>query len=87
VTTTLQLAAVPGGWTTKAACAGAPDLFFGHDRGARHDAASRICESCPVFDRCRDYIDQVEEGIPFGSWFGLFAGETPRERWRRRRRG
>jgi hypothetical protein len=38
-----------------------------------------------VLNQCRAYADRVEAEVRSFSWFGMFAGESPKERYRRRR--
>lgn len=40
--------------------------------------ARELCDSCPVHEACERWIQQAEQ--PAGSWHGMFAGRTPRER-------
>ena len=73
--------AVPGEWVERAACRDAdPDVFF-PARGESATAARAICEGCPVIPECRRYVDRLEVG--HYAW-GFYAGESPRERQRRR---
>jgi Transcription factor WhiB len=66
-------------WLEMAACRNVedPDAFF---RGGL--AAQRICSSCSVRPECRDYIDTLEEQTSHAD--GLWGGENPAERKRRR---
>jgi len=75
-------------WKNRAACLGSdPEVFFPqHGAGRKQiDEARAICATCPVLSVCRDYVDVIEADIPRSYLFGIFAGETPNERWRRRR--
>ena len=75
----------PADWVDLAACAGVPvDVFF-PARGESYSAAKAICAACPVIERCRDEIDRIEAHMPFADAAGLYAGETPGARRRRRR--
>jgi WhiB family redox-sensing transcriptional regulator len=75
----------PADWPDLAACAGvSTDVFF-PVRGASYAAAKAICARCPVTERCRAEIDRVEGHLPLADAAGLYAGETPGERRRRRR--
>lgn len=45
-----------------------------------------VCDSCPVFYECQDFIDMLEDGVPLRHMWGFWAGQTPKERdWRRDR--
>jgi Transcription factor WhiB len=68
-------------WHRQARCRGMPaETFYTDDyhRGRRRldhvDHAKRICGSCPVQSRCREYAIRTQE--PYGIW----GGTTPRER-------
>jgi WhiB family redox-sensing transcriptional regulator len=75
----------PLAWIDDAACRGYPvDVFF-PDKGGSYGEARAVCRRCPVVDRCRDEIDRVERGLTSVDVQGLYAGETPGERRRRRR--
>ncbi|MDZ7733976.1 MAG: WhiB family transcriptional regulator [Acidimicrobiia bacterium] len=64
-------------WHAHAACRGhGTALFFATNR-ADADEARRICQTCPVLEECR------EAGA--GERFGVWGGETDRERRERRR--
>jgi WhiB family redox-sensing transcriptional regulator len=80
-----SLEVLPVLWQARAACVGVdPEVFFalaGHD-GVK---ARSICAECPVLPQCRDYVDALEEGLGREHRFGIFAGESAVERWRRRR--
>lgn len=60
-----------------AACAGKAPLFDARaedeprsDYLARVRHASTICETCPVFNKCRQAIDASEPGTRRGIWAG-----------------
>jgi WhiB family redox-sensing transcriptional regulator len=81
----LCLAAVPGVWVEGAACRDAdPELFFAGS-GSAYTEARAICAGCPVVAECRDYADRIEAAPRAYEMFGMFAGESPSERVRRRR--
>ncbi|MEE6169081.1 MULTISPECIES: WhiB family transcriptional regulator [unclassified Mycolicibacterium] len=68
-------------WHLQARCRGLPSAVFftdDHHRGRRqldHEHnAKRICASCPVLSRCREYALDAQE--PYGIWGGM----APRER-------
>jgi WhiB family redox-sensing transcriptional regulator len=70
-----------GEWHLQARCRGLPSsVFFIEDnqRGRRkldhENNAKRICASCPVRSRCREYALDASE--PHGIWGGM----TPEER-------
>jgi hypothetical protein len=83
-------------WMENALCArlAAPDadsLFFPYTHGAgmadiAYDAGRAVCADCPVIRQCRDACDQYEHGIAPSALWGLWAGEAPKDRARRRRR-
>lgn len=78
-------------WMSRAACRNLPrEAFFPASEAAhRPTPAMRevlaVCRRCPVLVDCRRYIDEVEHTDGEMS-FGIWAGETPRQR-RRRRQG
>lgn len=72
-------------WQDRAACADKPtDMFF--RRGATPEAiALGVCAKCPVLEECRAWTDEHEHGRTDLSWLaGIFGGETPAMRARRR---
>lgn len=78
-------------WASRAACAGVdPELFFpdaGQGQIRDYTRARAICSRCPVLTDCRDWNDRMERGK---SWTalrecGMYHGETPWERIKRRR--
>jgi transcription factor WhiB len=68
-----------------ALCAGHshPELWF--DPIHKREAVA-ICRTCPAIEPCRAFCDELEAGKPFGEWVGVWAGEDPNQR-RRRRQG
>ena len=68
-------------WHRYAACRGQLDLFV-RSRGESYDEASAICAECPCIRACRNEGDEVERG---GSVIGFRAGETAKQRMKRRR--
>lgn len=67
-------------WMKSGNCVGVdPDLFF-PEAGAPDavDAAKAVCDGCPVIQECRDWADEC------GEKFGIWGGESSRERRRRR---
>ena len=74
-------------WVGRAACSPeTADLFHPDksDVSAAVAQAKWICGRCPVVEECRAYIDAIETDLPRHRWTGTFAGETPRDRARRR---
>lgn len=65
-------------WMSRAACAGATDVFFSEGEGRTVAKAKAICATCPVRQRCLD--ENLHEV------YGVWGGTSPRER-RRLRRG
>lgn len=59
-----------------------PEVWFStedearEDRVAREMRAKRICETCPVLARCREFALTTRE--PYGVWGGLTEGERRR---------
>ena len=76
----------PTTWQSDAACRGLPlDVFFPEGTGVgKFEAARAVCAGCPVIEDCRAMTDRAERGLS-SDVFGVFAGETPHERVRRRR--
>lgn len=58
-----------GWWAERAACKGKTHLFY-PERGdtKSYRLAVQICATCPVFDDCRQHIDENDER--FGIWAG-----------------
>lgn len=67
----------PGDWILDAACAGLPTGMFYPLPGDHKtpERAKRICARCPVRPECADYGRDER--------FGIWGGETPRERNKR----
>ena len=75
----------PYGWMDVAACSGYPvDIFF-PERGGSYALAKVTCDRCPVVRDCRREIDRAERQLAEADVQGMYAGETPAERVRRRR--
>jgi WhiB family transcriptional regulator, redox-sensing transcriptional regulator len=73
-------------WRSSAACLGADvELFFPSGPGATYAEARAICARCPVMLDCRRACDRAEGHAT--RLFGVFGGESPRERAARRRGG
>lgn len=68
----LELAACRGQYDTV-------DAAYSSDRA--YGAARELCGLCPVLQACDRYITDAEE--PAGSWGGVWAGMSPRERAQR----
>lgn len=66
-------------WTDNAACRGLPLGIFFSSAPADVATARQVCGACPVIDRCREYVQAVEQYRP-GSAYGTYAGVTERER-------
>jgi WhiB family redox-sensing transcriptional regulator len=77
----------PQEWMSDAACRGVePEVFFPSTDG--WNRARAICAECPVAGQCREWNDRAEGGVTtVGILYGLYAGETPKERAARRKRG
>ena len=72
-------------WMDFAACIGFPVEVFFPDKGESYREARALCARCQVLDRCRDAIDRMERDLSVSAIQGLYAGETPGERRRRRK--
>jgi WhiB family redox-sensing transcriptional regulator len=72
-------------WRRDAACREVDvEVFFpASGSGHKYDVARATCSRCPVVLDCRRWADRVEEGS--GPLFGVYAGESPKERAARRR--
>lgn len=46
--------------------------------------ARQFCTRCPAIGECRELIDSIEEDEPKSNIRGFWAGESPRERIKRR---
>ena len=66
-------------WIESAACKGMTHLFFGHvserpqAAHKREEKARKICNSCDVFEQCRNYARSNKE-------HGFWAGENEYDR-------
>jgi hypothetical protein len=72
-------------WQDQASCQSHPEmdaLFFDDPRLAGR--AKNICAGCPVKTQCFEDCEAMEVGLQMSSLYGIRAGETPIERWRRR---
>ena len=67
-------------WRNRAACAGVGDTVF-FDPGY-YTEALRFCRHCPVLTDCQTTNDQIE--TRYSRFFGVFGGETPKQRVNRR---
>lgn len=66
-------------WKDRAACIGIdPELFF-PERGESLREAKRVCYGCEVREACLDYA------LEMGEKFGVWGGQSERERRRIRR--
>lgn len=69
-------------WQDDAACRGVDTaVFFPSKTGLAK--ARKICLWCPVIEECRAFND-AHEDVAINHMFGLFAGESPNERYMRR---
>ena len=78
----------PASWQADAACRGLPLTVFlppGAGAASKFEQAKTICASCPVIADCRAMTDRAERGLSQSYVHGVFAGESPLERVRRRR--
>ena len=72
----------PLAWTDDAACQGLSDYVF--YTPSLYSEALSLCRICPVVADCRALADRAEG--TFTEVYGVFGGETPQGRVRRRRR-
>jgi hypothetical protein len=70
-------------WADQALCRELPLEAFFDPRMAT--VAVAACHRCPVVHACRHWTDQTEGRTPLNALAGVFGGETPRQRYRRRR--
>jgi WhiB family redox-sensing transcriptional regulator len=69
-------------WRDLAACNGEnPEIFF---NGHLVSQALKVCATCPVIQQCRGLVDRIEYGIADQYKWGIWAGETVKERINRR---
>lgn len=66
-----------------------PDLFYSNDRGTdapeKYPRAREVCGRCEVREECRQLVDLLEGRTVLRNMVhGVWAGETPEERIRRR---
>ncbi len=66
-------------WMDLAACVGMPPSLFFPELGENANEARAVCARCPVTCECRAYAEQI------GAREGIWAGESLRDRQRRRR--
>lgn len=75
----VAVAAIPGDWTSRAACKGRTDLFYAPagerpERAVLRIAQAReLCFACPVRVDCRTYARAHRE-------YGIWGGETEADR-------
>jgi hypothetical protein len=88
----VQQAPPLGAWVAQALCASVatPDVWHADEYG-RYPAAQEakaVCARCPVAAECREYVDAYDASIPkdlsSDGLQGIWAGEDPHERQRRR---
>ena len=68
-------------WWNRAACKGMDLRLFFPDVGT-FDKGREVCKTCPVVSECRAEADRIEP-LEHGS-FGVWGGESPKERLARR---
>ncbi len=73
-------------WMIWAACSpkDAERFFPGVMSRGTTKEVKEICARCPVIEQCRRDVDKLEAAQQFAYWYGVWAGETPLERRRRR---
>lgn len=77
----------PGHWTTRAACAGRPDLPWTTDTAGltagQVEAMRAVCHTCPVMFECLAAVDALD--ITGGWWAGAdrdpYAAPIPAPEW------
>jgi len=75
------------GWREHRACAPHPPQWFVGELNAEQTArAKAVCAACPVIEQCRALGDEAESVVLPIDLQGVWAGENPLERARRRRR-
>lgn len=77
-------------WMDDAACT-APDMagwwdLDGQVLSVHNMRAIGACRSCPVFEQCREYADELETRNTTRDIAAIFAAETPAQRVARRNR-
>lgn len=76
-----QTAPIRGSWAERAVCKGRNDLFF-VERGKPQGPARKLCyNECPVFDECAAYAERLRPA------YGLWAGQSTRQRLRGKKTG
>jgi WhiB family redox-sensing transcriptional regulator len=63
-------------WTDFAACRGIDTEIFFPERREDEDMAKKICAGCGVRNDC------LEQALRFGERYGIYAGLSPKERWK-----
>lgn len=66
-------------WRLDAACIGKEEVFFNHIE-AINGAARQVCMTCPVTEECLAYALTIRPA------FGIWAGKSPQELERYRRK-
>lgn len=74
----------PQDWMGSALCAQSDPDAWHPAKGGTYGPARAICLECPAIDACRDHVDSFETNRP-DDMFGMWAGESPAERYARRR--
>lgn len=74
-------------WMASALCAQVGGDAWYPEIGEPAAPAKAVCRRCPALERCREYGDEVESSsdLRYGL-HGVWSGETPMERWQRRRK-
>jgi hypothetical protein len=77
----------PVSWWERAACVGRDPRWWDTGEGLSADdgRARLVCASCPVVSQCRAAVDVMERGLASTALQGVWAGEGPAQRMRRRR--
>lgn len=68
-------------------CSGDPTWLHDGGRAAAYAVRRAVCAACPVIAECREVVEHIESESPLtlGNMAGVWAGETPAERVKRRR--
>ena len=78
------------GWMRDAACRDTCIPFFEDEPGYDEESAKAVCARCPVIDLCGQLARDVEGTVGADGRFGVFAGQSAKDRAsldRRTRRG
>lgn len=69
-------------WAQYGTCRSVGIESFFPGRGVEWKQARKVCQRCPVFFSCEDYVMRTERGLPQDLRFGVWAGKGPLQRFR-----